>query len=432
MRILWVSPHCWPDHVLREDGLGMKSQGGQTVVMYQATIALARAYPDLHVDIYARYEDGEPVETEIHPRVRIIRLPLGPTDSYLPKEAFWGAPIEGFVDEVARYAEAEGLRYDLIHGHYADGWYVAHHLARRWEVPFLCSTHSLGIRKRDNALRMGEGSAEELDEKYGFSVRISHERAALHAADRVCPLTVEEGSYIVDKYAVDEAKIRVVNNGVVVSEFYPPDEERLAAFRSRLGLAEDDLPVLLIARLDPRKGQRELIEAAPLVLERVRSDVADKIRFLFVAWVDTPFARSLERRVEDLGIRDQVIYHPPVLHKEIAPFFWGSAVYSLSSSYDVFPIVMLEAMASALPVVTTRNGGPSEIITPGEDGFLVEPTDSEELATALVKVLDDENERSRMGGNAHRKVVARYTWDRIAERNMEVYREVLAARVAGA
>jgi glycosyltransferase involved in cell wall biosynthesis len=432
MRIVWVSPHCWPDYVLREDGLGKKSQGGQTVVMYQATIALAQAFPDLQVDIYARYEDGESVETHIHPRVRIIRLPLGPTDSYLPKEAFWGAPIERFVDEITRYAEAGGLRYDLIHGHYADGWYVAHHLAKRWKVPFLCATHSLGIRKRDNALRMNEGTAEELDEKYNFTVRIEHEQAALDEANCICPLTIEEGNYIVDKYAVDAAKIEVINNGVVVSDFHPPDAEKLAAFRSRLGLGPDDLAVLLIARVDPRKGQRELIEAAPLVIEQVRRASAKNVKFLFVAWVETAFARSLERRVDELGIREHVIYHPPVLNKEIAPFFWGSAAYSLSSSYDIFPIVMLEAMASGLPVVATKNGGPSEIITSGEEGYLVEPTNREELAAALVNVLGDEKERTRLGMNAHRKVVARYTWRRIADRMMAVYREVLAGRTVNA
>ncbi|MCP4205215.1 MAG: glycosyltransferase family 1 protein [bacterium] len=432
MRIVWVSPHCWPDHILREDGLGKKSQGGQTVVMYQATIALAEAFLDLQVDIYARYEDGDSVEIDIHPRVRIIRLPLGPTDRYLPKEEFWGPPIEGFVGEVAAYAKARGLRYDLIHGHYADGWYVAHHLAKRWKVPFLCATHSLGIRKRDNALRMKEGTAEELDEKYSFSARIQHEQAALDAADCICPLTIEEGAYIADKYAADPAKIRVVNNGVMVSDFYPPDEQKLVALRSRLNLGPDDLPVLLIARLDPRKGQRELIEAAPLVVEQVRRASAKNVKFLFVAWVETAFSRSLERRVDELGIREHVIYHPPVLNKEIAAFFWASAVYSLSSSYDIFPIVMLEAMASGLPVVATKNGGPSEIISPGEEGYLVEPTDREELAAALVKVLADEKERARLGMNAHRKVVARYTWARIAERMMGVYREVLPQKRVGA
>jgi D-inositol-3-phosphate glycosyltransferase len=430
MRIIWVSPHCWPDYVLRENGLGVKSQGGQTVVMYQGTLALARAFPDLHIDIYARYEEGEEVDSNIHPRVRMIRLPLGPSDSYLPKERFWGAPIEGFVDEVIRYAEASGLHYDLIHGHYADGWYVAHHLSERWNVPFLCATHSLGIRKRDNALRMNEGTEEELDQKYAFTVRIQHEKAALDAAHCLCPLTVEEGEYIVEKYAEDPEKIRVINNGVLVDDFYPPDAGKVADLRRELGLGPDDLPVLLIARVDPRKGQRELIEAAPLVVERIREATGKNVKFLFVAWVESEFAKTLESRVDELGIRDHVIYHPPILNQEIPRFFWASAVYSLSSSYDIFPIVMLEAMASGLPIVATRNGGPSEVITPGEDGYLVEPTNREELAEALVKVLSDESERFRVGENAHRKVVERYTWDRIAERTMEVYREVLEKHAA--
>ncbi|MHC4827662.1 MAG: hypothetical protein ACYTEY_13995 [Planctomycetota bacterium] len=47
MRVLWVSPHCWPDYVLREDGLGTKSQGGQTVVMYHCPRALAESDPEL-------------------------------------------------------------------------------------------------------------------------------------------------------------------------------------------------------------------------------------------------------------------------------------------------------------------------------------------------------------------------------------------------
>lgn len=424
-RILWVSPHCWPDYVLRDGGLGVKSQGGQTVVMYRATLALAEAFPELRVDIYARYEDGEPRVVGLHPRVRIIRLPLGPTDRYFPKEDFWGAPIEGFAGEVIRYAEANALRYDLVHGHYADGWHVAHHLARRWGIPFLCSTHSLGIRKRDNALRMGEGTPDELEAKYHFADRIRAERAALDSADRICPLTVEEGEYIVEKYAASPDRIRVINNGVIAGDFHPPDPSRTAAVRERLGLRADDLPVLLIARVDPRKGQRELIEAAPEVIRRVRWTAGREVKLVFVAWVDTPFARSLEERVESLAIRDHVIYHPPVPHASVAEFFWASAAYALSSSYDIFPIAMLEAMASGLPVVATRNGGPSEILTQGRDGYLVDPTDAAALAEALVGVLADETERKRLGENARRKVVERYTWDRIAERTMQVYRELL-------
>jgi glycosyltransferase involved in cell wall biosynthesis len=157
----------------------------------------------------------------------------------------------------------------------------------------------------------------------------------------------------------------------------------------------------------------------------VRRTSGKNVKLLFVAWVESELARSLEQRVGELGIRDDVVFHPPVLNEDIPPFFWISAAYALSSSYDIFPIVMLEAMASGRPIVATKNGGPSEIITHGEDGYLVEPTDREELATALANVLENDDERERLGRNAHRKVVERYTWARIAERTMEVYREVL-------
>ena len=59
MRILWVSPHCWTDYVLRSPGLGIKSQGGQTVVMYHCPRALAELDSNLQIDIYARMDSGE-------------------------------------------------------------------------------------------------------------------------------------------------------------------------------------------------------------------------------------------------------------------------------------------------------------------------------------------------------------------------------------
>ena len=90
MRVLWVSPHCWPDYELRRHGLMCKSQGGQTVAMYYGAMVLASRERHVHVDIFARYEHGEPVVKDLHPRVRLVRLPLGPTDRYLPKEQFWG------------------------------------------------------------------------------------------------------------------------------------------------------------------------------------------------------------------------------------------------------------------------------------------------------------------------------------------------------
>jgi len=427
-RIMWVSPHCWPDYVLRPNGLGIKSQGGQTIVMYQATCALTRQYPELYVDIYARMEQDEPKEKTIHHNVSIIRLKMGDPNEYLPKEEFWGPPIAEFVDRINDYARKHNSKYDILHGHYTDGWYVAHHLSYKWNVPFVLTTHSLGIRKRENALRQGEGKLEQLNEKYNFPARIQSETAALRNADLVLPLTVEEGEYICKYYGVSPDKIEVVNNGVVPEDFWPVDKKAGKVLREEIGVKDDEYLVTLIARVDERKGQRELIEAAPWVVRGVREKIGKNVKFCLVSWVKNDLAKSLERRIDELQIGDNIILYPPVKHNDIFRFFWASDLYALTSTYDIFPIVLLEAMCSGLPVVATKNGGPSEVIENGVDGILVEPRNTPEVAEAMIKILGDDELRISMGEAAHKKVIEKYTWDKIAIRLKDIYDRVIEQR----
>lgn len=427
-RIVWVSPHCWPDYVLRPNGLGVKSQGGQTVVMYQATKALTQVNPGMFVDIYGRYENDEEIEKKIHYHVDMIRQPLGDPSVYVPKEAFWGSPIAEFVEHVYKYAEEHGLKYDLLHGHYADGWYVAHHLALKWNIPFVLSTHSLGIRKRENALRSEGLTATELDRKYNFPARIQMETAALHAADMIMPLTEEEGRYIVEKYDVPVDKIHVVNNGVLYDEFYPIDHGQVKALKEELGIEENDLVVLLVARVDERKGQKQLIEAAPGVIEKVKQASGRNVKFCMVSWVDTPYAKKLEKRIDELGVRDNMILYPPVKHSNIPKFFWLADVYALTSTYDIFPIVMLEAMLCRTAPVATKNGGPSEVLENGVDGMLVDTGNIPEVVDAFVKILGDDKRLKEMGEAAHKKVMEKYTWRKIAQRFDMLYRQAMDKR----
>jgi glycosyltransferase involved in cell wall biosynthesis len=429
MRVLWVSPHCWPDYVLREDGLGTKSQGGQTVVMYHCPRALAESDPGLTVDIYARMETGEPEIVELGERVNMIRCRCGDPDTYVPKEHFWSGPLQEFVDEVVADAQRKGHAYDLIHGHYADGWYSANHLAQRWNCPFVLTTHSLGKRKRENALAMNEGTEAELDEKYAFSVRIGHEIEALRAADRICPLTREEGEYLLDHYeGVDRSRIHSVPNGIVLSEFQSTDAAETLALRKRLGIGDDELVVLQIGRVDRRKGQKQLLAAAPRVLREVQARTGRRVRFLFVGWTESEYAHSLEQEALAAGIMDHVIFQPPVINRDIPPYYRMADVYALTSTYDILPIVVLEAMASRLTLVASKNGGASEIIAHGEDGLLVDPFDLAQVEDTLVTALVDEAARKRWGEAAYRKVEQHYTWQRVAERFRRLYEEVIGSR----
>lgn len=423
MRVLWVSPHCWPDYVVRKHALAVKSQGGQTVAMYHGAMALVRCHPSLHMDIFARFEAGEPREFSLHPRIRMFRLPLGPADEYLPKERYWGRPIQGFLKSIDVFAKRRGFTYDLIHGHYADGWYVAQRLSQQWRRPFICSTHSLGRRKL-NALRLGESDRGELEKRYAFRERIRYEDAAIHAAARICALTREEARYLVEEYGADPERVRVVHNGVDVTGFFPVDRKAAAAGRRRLGIEPGELIVLHIGRLDERKGQRELVEAAPRVVEWARAK-GIRVRFVFLGWARNDLSAVLERRIKALALAKHVVLLAPVPHEEVAPYYWASNVVSVSSSYDVLPLAMMEAMAAGVPVVATRNGGPAEIIRSGTDGILVDAINPRELSDAITKVFGNEDFARRLGGAARERMLNDFSWEQTAWEMLSVYREVL-------
>jgi D-inositol-3-phosphate glycosyltransferase len=376
------------------------------------------------IDIFARYEKGEIPERFLHPRVRLVRLRLGPTGEYLPKERFWGDPIEGFVQRVSGYASRHRCCYDIVHGHYADGWFVARKLGEQWSVPFVCTTHSLGLRKLQNAVKRREGTPADLEAKYSFSTRILEEQRAISAASRVCSLTREEAAFLVTNYCADPEKVCVVPNGVKTEDFFPRNNALASSLRRELGIGERDLVVLNAGRIDERKGQRELIEAIRHLL-RLEPVIGGVVRFVFVGWTGGGLAEDLTNRLEALGIMSHVILVEPVPRWDMPKFYWASDVFTLPSSYDVLPLALLEAMAAGVPVVSTNNGGPSEVILSGRNGLLVDTTDPDAFARTLLAVLKDKDYAGYLGLAGHITAKRMFNWNSTANRLMSVYREVI-------
>ena len=165
MRILVTSPHCRPDWLNK---LGDESQGGQTVVMNKLSVFMAQEYPDVSIDIYTRLQDDDPFANDVvktlgNERVRLIRLACGPTDQYIPKEQLFGKHIDEFVENISAFIEKENIEYDILHGHYADGWETVRKLSEKIAVPYVLTTHSLGRSKKLYCLNRGEGSEIDID-----------------------------------------------------------------------------------------------------------------------------------------------------------------------------------------------------------------------------------------------------------------------------
>jgi glycosyltransferase involved in cell wall biosynthesis len=432
MRVLWASPHCRPDWL---DGLGQESQGGQTVVMNKLPHALTRADPEIRVDIFTRLQDNDPHATirvkflDDDPRVRLIRLPCGPTDRYVPKEILYGEPITEFAEHIVTLAAREGLRYDLLHGHYADGWEVAATLKTCWShhPPALLTTHSLGRRKRADSLTRNEAPPEELDHRYNFPARIASEERSLAAVDRILPLSTAEAEFLAAYYEAvppDDPRVTVIPNGIDPSEFPPAPPGSRLQIRASLGVADSEFLLLVPSRVDPRKGQENILRA----LVEARPVLADcPFRLLLLAWPEptTDYATRLKRFTAEQGLDGCVLTHPPVPHERMPGYFAAADGVALPSQ-EYFSIVMLEAMLLELPLIASVHGGSRDVITDRTNGFLVDHNDVTQLAQAVVRMVEmDETARRDMGQQARQTILESYTWDQIAHRLLAIYRQTI-------
>lgn len=443
MRVLWTSPHCRPDWL---DRLGEESQGGQSVVMNKLPHALARADPDIRVDIFTRLQDDDahaatPVKfLDGDPRVRLIRLPCGPTDRYIPKEFLYGEPIAEFVEHILAFAAREGLHYDLLHGHYADGWETVTLLKARWphHPPTLLTTHSLGRRKRADSLTRNEAEPGELDRRYNFSARIASEERSLTAADRILPLSTSEAEFLAAYYEAvppGDPRVTVLPNGIDPADFPPAPPGTRLRVRGSLGVTDSEFLLLVPSRVDPRKGQENILRALVKIRE-ARSALASRpscpersrgVRLLLLAWPEPPtdYAIRLNRFIAEQGLDDCVLTHPPVSHEHMPGYFAAADGVALPSQ-EYFSIVMLEAMLLERPLIASVHGGSRDVISDGVNGLLVDHNDVAQLAQAVLRLVEmDETARREMGRRARQTILEGYTWDQIARRLLAIYRETV-------
>ena len=176
-----------------------------------------------------------------------------------------------------------------------------------------------------------------------------------------------------------------------------------------------------VAALVPHKGQRYLIDAAPLVIR----DIPDA-RFVIVGHGELQSA--LQKQIRNYRLERHVIlagFRPDVLslHKGFDVFVMSSLTEGLGTS-------LLDAMASARPVVATRTGGIPEVVADDETGLLVPPRNPQALARAIVRVLRDEPLRARMGQAGLARVRSHFSASRMVQETLDVYARLVDRRRA--
>ena len=305
---------------------------------------------------------------------------------------------------------------DLVHSH---TWYanLAGHLAKLlYDVPHVVTSHSLEPLRPWKAEQLGGG----------YALSSWAERTAVLAADAVIAVSEGMRSDVLAAYPeVDPDRVHVVHNGIDTELFAPRRDDALLR---RHGIDPDRPMVVYVGRITRQKGLPHLLAAAA----ELRPDAQ---LVLCASSPDTPeIAAEVEQSVTSLQrTRSGVVWIRDALARsELVALLSAATVFVCPSVYEPLGIVNLEAMACGVPVVATAVGGASEIVRPGETGFIVPPRDPARLAEAIETLLADPGRAAAMGRAGAIDVAGRFTPERLVAGTIAAYEGILAVPRSGA
>lgn len=271
---------------------------------------------------------------------------------------------------LTRLLHGSGIK--RLHAHMAHGsTRVAMLTSMLTGLPFSFTAHARDIYK---------ANPERLHEK-------------IDAAEFVVTCTRANQDYLRDIAPEgQQEKILLGYHGVDAAKFSPP-----AAKFSPSTRAENETPTILaVGRLVEKKGFPDLIDAVAVLKER-------GISFRCRVAGDGPDLKALRRKIHELNVGDAITLLGPRTQEQLVEEYRGADAFALPSvvqqdgDRDGIPNVLLEAMATGLPVVSTPVSGIPELVRTGDNGLLVEPGNPRELASAIELLLNDGGLRERLG-----------------------------------
>lgn len=407
MRVAMISMHTSP---LQQPGSG--DAGGMNVYVLNTARQLARQ--GVEVDIFTRAtrpSQGEVVDVE--PGLRVVNIVAGPYDG-LEKEAL-PTQLAAFAGGMLQFHRCHDVDYDLIHSHYWLSGQVGWLLRDLWEVPLVHTAHTLAAVK--NAHRSDDDSPES-------EARRICEQQLVDNADVLVVNTPEEANDLVDHYDADPDRIVVVSPGTDVEMFTPGTDRNTERSRRLLGIPLDAELVAFVGRLQQFKGPQVLIRATA---EMVQRNPGRKLRVIICGGASGAAAteRQYMELARELGVARRIRFLDPRPPEELVTIYQAADIVAVPSYNESFGLVAMEAQACGTPVVAARVGGLPVAVAEGETGLLVDGHGTADWADALESLLDDDDTRLRMAGEAVQHA-ANFSWSASASQLASVYNEALA------
>lgn len=386
-----------------------RDAGGMNVYVRELARELGRSGID--VDIFTRRSEPNisPIQ-QVAERVRLIQIEAGPVAHLPPTELF--PYVSEFTCRVGHFAERARIHYDVLHTHYWLSAAAALPLARQWDVPHMTMFHTV---ERLKSQQYGTTSSSDT----AAAIRIEHEGRIASSVDRITVSTESEGEQLRRLYGLPPCHLAVIPCGVDLSVFTPATLATRQTARRALALDDRQPTLLSIGRLDPIKGLDLLLESLSLM------ETSAQLIIVGGNPDGDPELERLRARAADLGVGERVRFPGAVPQLDLRQYYHAADAVVVTSRYESFGLVAVEALASGTPVVAAAAGGLTSIVRDGVNGLLVRWRDPRAFAERLDEMLTDGALRARLVANANASV-ERFGWQHIGDDVRALYQELTA------
>ncbi|MFH7001932.1 HAD-IIB family hydrolase [Flavobacterium bizetiae] len=413
--------------------------GGQTKYVYELAEFLSQHENVEHVHVFTRLIDDPNLSPEyavpieiINDKLDIRRIPfLG--KKYKAKEQLWDG-LDTFVNGIVQHIKLHDIFPNWIHSHYGDAGYVASELSTILNIPFAHTGHSLGFHKKNKLLESGLNE-EEIEKKYKFKQRIAAEEKTLELSEFIVTSTEQEIETYKPYKNFELGKYHAISPGIDTSKFVPyyhreqdsdkqmEEEQRkywVAETISKFLINPHKPFILALSRPDRHKNLHTLIEVYGK--DKELQSIANLVIFAGIRKDISKMPESEKDVLTDLLLlMDKYdLYGKMAIPKkhdvenEVSIIYRYAAekrgVFVNLALHENFGLTVIESASSGLPVVVTKNGGPSEIIPTCQNGELVNPLDENEIKKALRNILTNENQWKYYSNNGAINIQKHYSW----------------------
>ena len=376
MNILQISFHTAP-----MNSLGINDGGGLNVYVEAISRELAK---DNTVHIIT----GEEAKNINKKNLKLSSFNLFSNQANINEKKEF---IEEFINKTFQYIEEHEI--DVVHAHYWLSGLVAKEIKQRYKIPFIFTSHSLGIFVQENGLD-----------------RISAEKEIFNSADKITASSKFEKDNLLNRYGVDKLKIHIATPGL-----------NKKIFKAYRGEKRNNM-ILSVGRIQQQKGQLQTLDLFKSLQYRIQG-----LELIFVggpSGVDgEAYLTKMKNRIEELRIEEDVEFLGSLSQKKLVKLMRKSKLLIHSAESETFGLVAIEAHRLGVPVLSTNQGSFKEIISNNENGLVAKSFDDVQVYDFIIKLFEDDEYMSQVINNAVKNSLV-FNWEITAENLKKAYKNI--------